>query len=372
MRDGRPPLGFFGSERRNWGEARVDGSSRRSEQAAFVRKVVIAIAITGLAALLWRLRDMLLLIFGAVLVGVIFRALAGPLRRRLRVPDGVALGLVILLLLGGIALAFWLFGQQAREQAQALAQSLPAAWTSFEARIGDLAFGERLTQLARDAAPSGSGVLAGAGSFISSLGASIADAVLVLVGGVYLASQPKLYRGGLLKLLPAARRHVAAEALDDSGRALKSWLGGQLVSMVVVGLLTGFGLWMLGVPLPFALGLLAGLFDFVPLIGPLVAAAPALLLALTVGPTAAMWTGALYLGVQQIEGNILSPLVQQRAVDLPPALLLFALLGFGSLFGAVGVILAAPLTVVAYVMVKRLYVREALGTPTKVPGEAEG
>jgi len=119
----------------------------------------------------------------------------------------------------------------------------------------------------------------------------------------------------------------------------------------------------------FALGLIAGLLDFVPLIGPIVAAVPTLLLALSISPTTALWTGGLYLVVQQIEGNILSPLVQQRAVDLPPALLLFALLGFGSLFGAPGVILAAPLTVVVYVMVKRLYVREALGTPTNVPGE---
>lgn len=339
-------------------------------QADFIRKVVIAIALVGLAALLWRLRDMLLLIFGAVLVAVIFRAMAGQLHHRLGLSEGMALGAVILLLAAGIGGASWLFGSQLAAEGRALSETLPAAWRGFEARIGDMAFGEQLMGWAQDAAPSGSGVMAGAGQFVLSFGASIADAVLVLVGGIYLASQPRLYRTGFIKLLPPPRRALVAEAFDDSGRALKSWLGGQLISMIVVGTLTGLGLWALGVPLALALGIIAGLLDFVPLIGPLVAAVPALLLALTVSPTAALWTGALYLVVQQIEGNLLSPLIQQRAVDLPPALLLFALLGVGSLFGAVGVILAAPLTVVAYVLVKRLYVREALDTPTKVPGEA--
>lgn len=343
--------------------------SRQLEQGLFIRRVIIVIGLTGLATLLWQLREMLLLVFGAVVVAAIFRALAGPLHRRLPLAEGWAIGLVVLLLAGAIGLASWMFGQQMASEAQGLSDSLPSAWRSFQARIGDTALGERLMGWARESAPSGGGVMASAGRLVTSLGASIADLVLVLVGGIYLASQPKLYRRGLLKLLPPDRRDLAGVALDDSGRALQAWLKGQSLAMIVVGVLVGFGLWLLGVPMAFALGLIAGLLDFVPLIGPFVAAVPALLLALAVSPTVALWTAGLYLVVQQIEGNILSPLVQQRAVDLPPALLLFALLGFGSLFGAVGVILAAPLTVVVYVMVKRLYVREALDTPTSVPGE---
>lgn len=350
----------------------MDGSPKsNSPESMFIRRAVIVIALVALAALLWRLRDMLLLIFGAIVVAVIFRALAAPLHRRLGLPNGVALAMAVLLLAAAIGVGAWLFGGEIVAQGRALAESLPGSWRSFEQRIGDMAFGERLLQWARDAAPSGSGVLSGAGQFVTSFGASVADAVLVLVGGIYLASQPELYRTGVLKLLPPARRDSVDEAFDDSGRALKGWLKGQLIAMAVVGVLVGTGLWLLGVPLAFALGLIAGLLDFVPLVGPIVAAVPALLLALTISPTTALWTAGLYLLVQQIEGNILSPLVQQRAVDLPPALLLFALLAFGTLFSAVGVLLAAPLTVVAYVMVKRLYVREALDTPTSVPGEKD-
>lgn len=140
--------------------------------------------------------------------------------------------------------------------------------------------------------------------------------------------------------------------------------------MLAVGVLTGLGLWALGVPAALGLAIIATLLDFVPLVGPIAAAVPAILLALTVDPRTGLLTTLLYLVVQQIEGNLLQPLVQQRAVELPPALLLFALIGAGLLFGVLGVLLAAPLTVVIFVLVKRLYVRETLGEDTDVPGEA--
>jgi predicted PurR-regulated permease PerM len=155
----------------------------------------------------------------------------------------------------------------------------------------------------------------------------------------------------------------------ESERALRLWLKGQAIAMVVVGLMTGIGLWLLGMPSAFVLGLLAGLLEFIPFAGPIISAIPAILLALVVGPEMALWVGLLYLFVQQFEGNVLSPMIQQYAVDLPGVVLLFSLIGFGILFGTLGVILAAPLAVVTLVLVKRLYVIETLDTPTPIPGE---
>jgi predicted PurR-regulated permease PerM len=157
--------------------------------------------------------------------------------------------------------------------------------------------------------------------------------------------------------------------MEESETALRLWLRGQLIAMVVVGLLTGIGLWLLGLRSALVLGLLAGLLEFVPFLGPFLAAVPAILLALAVSPDLALWVLLLYVGVQQIEGYVLTPMVQQYAVELPGVILLFSLIGFGILFGMLGVILAAPLTVVCYVLVKRLYVIEALHTPTPIPGE---
>jgi predicted PurR-regulated permease PerM len=272
----------------------------------FIERLVIAVIVIGIALLLWNLRGLFMLAFGAVLVAVILGIVARPIGERLKLPDWAALVAAVVGNLGNIAVT---------------------------------------------------------------VGNGIADTLLVIVGGIYLAAQPELYRVGLLKLVPKRGRELAAQALDASGRALKLWLLGRMVSMAVVGLLTWLGLMVIGVPSALALGLLAALLEFVPFIGPILAAVPAILLAFAESPEQAIWTALLFLVIQQFEGNVLEPLVQQRAVDLPPALLLFALVAGGLIFGIVGVILAAPFTVVAFVMVKRLYVQEALHTPTPLPGQ---
>jgi predicted PurR-regulated permease PerM len=215
----------------------------------------------------------------------------------------------------------------------------------------------------------GGGVLSNIGAIAMSVGNALADTLLVLVAGIYLAAQPGLYWTGMIKLVPESGRALAAEAMEASARALRLWLLGRMVSMAAVGFLTWLGLTLIGVPSALTLGLLAALLEFVPFIGPIVSAVPAVLLAFAAGPEKAFWTMLLFLLVQQFEGNVLEPLVQQRAVDLPPALLLFALVAGGFTFGVSGIILAAPLTVVLYVLVKRLYVQEALHTRTRMPGE---
>jgi predicted PurR-regulated permease PerM len=152
---------------------------------------------------------------------------------------------------------------------------------------------------------------------------------------------------------------------------LRLWLLGQLASMTMIGVLTALGLWAIGVPSAFALGLLAALAAFVPYLGPILSALPALLLALNEGTDTLLFTAALYIAVQQVESYVVTPLIQQRVATLPAAVTVFAIVAAGLLFGAPGVLLAAPLTMVAYVLVKRLYVEEALETPTDVPGEKD-
>jgi predicted PurR-regulated permease PerM len=229
-----------------------------------------------------------------------------------------------------------------------------------------------MDQLVATITKPGGGSLSGFGRTLLSVGSGLADLLVVIFAGIYLATQPNFYRVGAIKLVPPTRRKIAAEAMLESERALRLWLKGQAIAMVVVGLLTGFGLWFLGMPSAMTLGLLAGVLEFIPFAGPIIAAVPAVLLALAVSPELALWVTLLYVIVQQFEGNVLTPLVQQYAVDLPGAVLLFSLIGFGTLFGTLGVILAAPLAVVTMVLVKRLYVIETLDTATPIPGEAKG
>jgi predicted PurR-regulated permease PerM len=337
---------------------------------AFLWRVLIVASVVVLALLAWHLADVLLLVFGAVLVAVLLRALADPIARATRLPDTLAVVAATLVIVGIIGLAAWLFGAEVRAQVAELAERLPQAWRSLEGRLGVTNLGERLISRAEDMAPNAGSVVSGLAGVVTSFVGGLADLLLIVFGGVYLAAQPGLYRKGLLLLFPPgdSRRRVA-DTLDASGAALRLWLLGQLVAMTFLFVLTGLGLWAIGVPGALALALLAGLAQFVPLIGPIVAAIPALLIALSEGWQIALWTLLLYVAIQQVESNVITPLVQRQAVSLPPAVTLFAVVAFGLLFGPLGILFATPLAVVVMVAMKKLWVRETLGEPTEVPGE---
>ena len=337
----------------------------------FIRRALIVLGLVALFFLVWQLRIVLLMLFGAVVVATIFRAVADLICRYTRVPNAIATALAILFVLGAVGTLVALFGAHVADQVATLRQTLPAAWHALEARIGNFGLSQQLDRLVASIATPGGGSLSGFGRALISIGGGIADLVVVIFAGIYLATQPNFYRVGVIKLVPPKRRKIAAEAMLESERALRLWLRGQAIAMVVVGTLTGLGLWALGMPSALVLGLMAGLLEFIPFAGPILAAIPAILLALAVSPELALWVALLYLVVQQFEGNVLTPMVQQYAVDLPGAVLLFSLIGFGTLFGTLGVILAAPLAVVTMVLVKRLYVIETLDTPTPIPGEGK-
>jgi predicted PurR-regulated permease PerM len=349
--------------------ARSPGSSA---ERVFVRRVLIVLGLAALFFLAWQLRVLLLMLFGAVVVATIFRAVADGIAHYTKLPNAAAIGLSVLIILGGLIALGALFGAHVMQQVQTLRETLPAAWKALEQRMGDVGLSQQFDRLVATITTPGGGNLSDFGRTLLSIGSGVADLLVVIFAGIYLATQPNFYRTGVIKLIPHRRRKVAAEAMLESERALRLWLKGQAIAMVVVGLLTGLGLWSLGMPSALVLGLMAGLLEFIPFIGPIIAAVPAVLLALAVSPELGLWVVLLYVVVQQFEGNVLTPLVQQYAVDLPGAVLLFSLIGFGSLFGTLGVILAAPLAVVTMVLVKRLYVIETLDTPTPIPGERKG
>jgi predicted PurR-regulated permease PerM len=363
MDAGQAPILRHG--RNVWRVERAD----RLTVAEFARRALVVAAIAAFAFLLWRIADALLLAFGAVLLAVLLRTGAEPLARAARLPDGWAVGVVALVIASGLGLVAWLAGAEVRMQASELVRRVPDAWESLRGTLGDTRFGQQLIERASGSAPDPAGILAGVtGAATSTMGA-LANVVLVLFGGLYLALQPRLYRAGLIRLAPPGAQDRLAATLDASGRALRRWLLGLLLAMAIVAAFTSLGLWLIGLPGFLALGLLAGLAEVVPFVGPVAAAVPALLLALTQDAQAVVWTFLLYLAVQQIESNLVMPLIIREMVAVPPALTLFAIVAFGLLFGLAGVLLAAPLTVVAFVAVKKLWVREALGEDTKVPGE---
>jgi predicted PurR-regulated permease PerM len=343
-----------------------------ADDAVFLRRVLLALLVAGalvvLALVLWQLLDVLVVVFGAVLFATVLHAVADPiaahtpLSRRWALPLA---GAIVLLIFGGTA---WLFHAQVSGEVTAALAAAQAGLPRLGEQLGLPGLAGHVSDLAsRALAPE---VLMGR---VTTLGATLlgatANLLLMLFGGAYLAASPTTYRDGVVKMFPAGARPRVGSTLDASGRALKLWLLGQLFAMVATGLLTWLALTLIGVPSAAGLALIAGVLEFIPLVGPFLGALPAVLVAITLGLPAAAWTVVAFLVIQQVESNIVQPIVMREAVAIPPAVLLFAVLAFGALFGALGVVLAAPLTVVTFVAVKKLYVRETLGERTVVPGE---
>ena len=337
-------------------------------EARFVRRVLIVVAIAACVLLLWQLRQIVVLLFGAVMVATIFRAISDLLEKHLRLPERIAVLLSVLLIVAIIAGLVWSIGSQVGAQSQNLAETLPRAAKMIDDRLAAMGLGHPVVRWMNEIHSGGliGGDLKGV---LSSLTLSAASFLIVFFGGIFLAAEPRLYGIGLLKLIPPSRRRLVAEAMQESDRALRLWLKGQLGAMILIFLLTWLGLWMLGVPSAMLLALISGMLEFIPYAGAITSSIPAIMVALVQSPELALWVVGLYVLVHHVEAYLIQPVIQQFAVYIPAVITLFALLAFGLLFGFIGILLAAPLAVVSYVLVKRLYVIEALDTPTPIPGE---
>lgn len=330
---------------------------------------VAALLIGGL--LIWRLADVLLMAFGAVLVAILLQALARPLVRWAGFRRPLALTVAVAGLIAAVVGAAWLFGQQVVVQVAALSERLPRAWNAIQAPLSASPLGVYVLDDLQRLRHADGRLVQTASRFLQGSASAAAATVIVLFAGLYLAFHPETYARGALTLIPMRGRQRMAQVMSACGVALDRWLLGQLASMFLVGITVGLGLWWAGVPSPLALGILAGLAQFVPVIGPMAATLPGLVVAAGQGPDALAWTAAIYLGASQFEANIVTPLVLRQMVELPMAVTLFAVLAMGVLLGPLGVLFATPLAVVAYVIVRRLYVEDFLGDhlpPADPPG----
>lgn len=329
---------------------------------------IVVLAILGTSMVLVQLTRFLIIVFAAVVIAAIFDTIASFLCRKTGIPRALALFISIVGMIGMFVGSFVLFGSQLASQMDMIKDSIPGAIESVEAFLNRYGWGESLREFSQVSSNDVSRILSQAGGYALAAGSGIADFLLILVGAIFLASDPATYRRGLLYLVPKRAEKTAEQTLDDAGHGLRGWMLGQSVSSLVIAVFTSAGLWFLGVPASGGLGVIAGLLDVVPMIGPILAGIPAVLLAFTVSPMTAVWTIVLYLVIQQLQGNFLQPMIQKQAVNVAPAVLLFAVIAAGLLFGFIGVLLAAPMTVVTFVVVQRVYVKTLLGKDIDVAG----
>lgn len=347
---------------------------RREQEISphFLKRALVFISLVALAMIFSSFvsatAQVLLLLFGGVLGGLVLGGAADWLHEKLGLRRGLVLALLVMTLVGLCVLAGVLLAAELNQQVGELTTSLPEAASSLQQQLAQLPWAEQLSDRLSLDMPQGESVRQLSGVFSSVLGA-LGGFVLIVVVSIYVAAEPKTYFTGLMKLFPKRRRARMREVFLELGTTLRLWFIGQLIAMVAVGLLTGFGLWLLGSPMALALGILAGLLDFVPNFGPLVAAIPALLLSLQDGPQQALYVALLYLAIQFTEGYLITPLVQRRAVEIPPVLLLAGQVILGLLLGVTGLLFAAPLAAGLLVVVKMLYVEDLLGDEVSLPGD---
>jgi predicted PurR-regulated permease PerM len=347
--------------------AEVRRRYRLQDDWDYVRRLLIAAVVVALVYFLWLTSRVLLLIFASVLVAVLLNGFAALIERRTPVPRRWALTAATVIVAVLFAGFLFMFGFQIAAQIAQVFEKLPAAIDAAGNRLG---ISNAAAQIA-NAITTGSDpsfLFRAAGIGYTLMGA-LADLALVVVASIYIAADPTLYRRGVAMLVPPSQHERIFEAMDVTGSALRMWFSGQLAAMLVVGLVSGLAYWWIGLPSPVALGIISGLTNFVPFIGPILGAVPALVFALAINVETVLWTAGAAMLIQQFEGNVIMPLIQRHAVLMPPALALFAIVIFGLLFGLIGVFLAVPLAVAVLVLVKKLWVRETLGEETVVPGE---
>lgn len=338
------------------------------------RRTAVAVG-TGVAILaalgaLWIARTMVLLLFAGVLLALLLRTSANAVSSRTKLPPPWSLAALTLLLALLLAAGIWLRGPDVAAQVEQLQLRLPQAAHTVATKLRATEWGRELLARATAAQliPSPASLFASATGIVSSTFAVIAGVVVIVFTGFYLAADPATYVEGVVRLFPLDRRARARAVLAELATVLRWWLLARVISMVVVGTLVTIGLRVLGVPLAFTLGPLAALLTFIPNIGPILSAAPPILLALSIDPRLAIPVALLFWGVHAAEGMFLTPIVEQRTVKLPPVLTLSAQVLLAVLVGAIGVALAAPLTAVGMVLVRRFYVEDALGDRASLPG----
>ena len=333
----------------------------------FLRRVVMLMSIGALAALLVLAHNLLLLAFGSLLVALLLIATTEAFERRLGLPRTPALTLAVLLMLGTLALIGYLFWTELEFQAEMLGRELPLAWQAMERRLETGPIGRLLLASLQNRATV-TWATGEAGAIARGSAVVLFNLIIVISAAVYFAADPARYRRGLAMLSPPRYRPLADRTLGEIGTALRLWLVTQGVSMAVMGALFAFGLWLSGVPAWGALALLGGLAEFIPYVGPIVAMAPAFLLA-AAGQGSFLGVFLTYALARVVQANVVTPLVTGRVVSVPPGWYIFLILGAGYVFGTFGLFFAGPLAIVAYTGWLALYSRATLGDVVETPSE---
>lgn len=336
--------------------------------ADIYRAAIAVIATLILFQLLWSARILVLTAFLGVLFGLSAARATDWVVAHSRLNRNVAAALVVL---GTVIALMGIFAWTAPtliEQSQDLRTKLPEAAAKFEDWLGGRA-PDLLNSIAPPTADGSSRLVAAATKHapaLTNFAFGIVQSTLVVGAGIvmvvflalYIAADPDVYRRGTLALVPAVQRERVSALLSSLGGTLRTWFATQLIAMVVIGVVTTILLAVLGVRAAFPLGVIAGIFEFIPNVGPLLAAIPAVLMGFVDSPQKALLVVGVYWGIQFLENNLLIPYLMKEQLDLPPALTLIAQVVMAFVFGFLGLFVAIPMLAAVVVVMRTFWVEE--------------
>lgn len=318
---------------------------------------------------LWQIRDLLLIIFAAVVLANSLNLLARSLQKRLHVQRSLAVLLSVLCLVGFAIAFFWLIVPPFAKQLQEIFVLVPQGiqqlgdWVNSLDRLvpsGVRPYVPSFENIVQQTLPVVNRLLGGSFAFFSTSLGTLINILLILVLALMMLINPAPYRNGLIRLFPSFYRRRVDQILLDCETSLGQWIVGALTSMGVIAMLSTVGLSVIRVPAALANGVLAGLLNFIPNLGPTISVIPPMAIALLDSPIKALLVLGLYIGIQQFESNLLTPYLMAQHVNLLPAVTLLAQVFFASIFGFWGLLLALPLVVVCQIWIRRALIEDVM------------
>ncbi len=301
--------------------------------------------------LAWQLADVLFLIFLSVILAAGLSGLSTLLARHTYLPYRLSLIFILILLILLISGAIYFAYPHLAPQVKNLQETLPQAISSLESMVADIfdiqiSFSSIFQQYLQGGLRRVADIATYTANAVAALG-------FVVIMSIFIAMSPKRYCTGMVEMIPKSYRKDVRQIVDGLGKQLQFWLMARMVSMIAVGILTGVGLWILDVPQVLILAVIAGVLSLIPYLGPILGSIPAILVALNQSTLTVVWIILLYVVVQIIEGNLITPIVEKVAVSLPPALILSMQAIMSLLFGILGLVIASPFLLCLRAIIER-------------------
>jgi predicted PurR-regulated permease PerM len=330
------------------------------EEYTYIQKVWIAAgSVALLAVLIFVLRgafNVLLMVLAGSLIAVYFHGWGDIIQRWTKMKRiycmilSVASTFIILVSL------FWFMGAKIQAQIAALSEDLPQIISNAEIKIRQNSIGNKILQ--NVSGENSSKLISTAQNLFRTSFGALGDLYIIIFLGIFFSASPSVYKDGILKLIPPSSKNTGKQVIDRISLVLKGWLKGMMIAMLLIAVLSTVGLSIIGIPMALALGLIAGLLNFIPNFGPMLAMIPAVLLGLVMGPNTALTVAILYIVIQALESNVITPNIQKKMINIPPALTIISQVIMGTVTGGLGIILATPLLAIVIVLVDELYVKK--------------